>query len=62
LKSEEKSGILRKRMGYYGFFGEKKYIFLKNLEVHEKTDKFRMNLKGYPTISGQILGWTFSYL
>jgi hypothetical protein len=38
------------------FFVKKSIFFLKNMEVHEKTDKFRMNLRGYPTISKNVNG------
>lgn len=36
------------------FLVKKSVFFLKNLKIHEKTDKFRMNLRGYPTISKHL--------
>jgi hypothetical protein len=36
------------------FLVKKSVFFLKNLKIHEKTDKFRMNLRGYPTISTKL--------
>jgi len=51
LKSEENSGILRKIMGNRDFLVKKIIFFLKNHRIHEKTDEFTMNLRGYPTIS-----------